>query len=794
MIKNNKLTAMLFLFTLTLFFSGCVKKEFDKPPVGTLPVGEVYTISQLRQMYADSGAYMINYDASVYAVVTMDESSGNIYKSAYIQDATDAVNLHKTAAGGLRIGDSIRVYLKNVVLSEYAGMFQLDNVNPDSNLVILATQKYRDPELVTIPDLLTGNYQGKLVKLNSVQFNSSELGKPYADADASANRNLEDCDGNSIIVRTSNYASFAETLVADGNGDFTAIAGDFNGTIQLYIRSLSEVNLTGERCTGGGGGGGGGGIITPVDEVDEHFDGAVDYENIAIDGWTNIAVAGDRSWTGKSFSDNKYAQATGYNSGLDDMETWLITPPVVNTSGDKKLTFKSAIAYWSHTGSDVPYTILASTDYDGSNFETANWTDITSMATLPDAGSSNYSWVESGEISLADFTGNVAIAFKYKGSDTESTSFTIDDVNISANGGGGGGGGGGNTITPVDEVNESFDGAVDYENISIDGWTNQVVAGTRAWTGKSFSDNKYAQATGYNSGLDDMETWLITPPVINTSGDLTLSFKSAIAYWTHTGTNVPYTILASTDFDGSNFETANWTDITSRAIMPDASSSNYTWVESGDISLSDFTGNVAIAFKYKGSDTESTSFTLDDVKISANGGGGGGGGGDVLPSLNETFDEYADYDSINKSGWSDIVVAGDRAWIAKTYSENKYAQATGYNSGLDDMETWMITPLVDNSAGDKALSFKTAMAYWAHTSNDPLEVYVSTDFDGTNFGSATWTQLSPTLPTSSSTNYEWVESGSVDLSSYVGNVAVAFKYKGSDTESTSIQIDDVVIE
>ena len=53
MIKNNKLTAILFFFALTLFFSGCVKKEFDKPPISELPVGQVYTISQLRQMYAD---------------------------------------------------------------------------------------------------------------------------------------------------------------------------------------------------------------------------------------------------------------------------------------------------------------------------------------------------------------------------------------------------------------------------------------------------------------------------------------------------------------------------------------------------------------------------------------------------------------------------------------------------------------------------------------------------------------------------------------------------------------------
>ena len=793
MIKNNKLTAILFFFALTLFFSGCVKKEFDKPPVSELPVGQVYTVSQLRQMYADSGAYMIDYDASVYGVVTMDESSGNIYKSAYIQDADDAVNLHKTSAGGLRVGDSIRVYLKNVVLSEYSGMFQLDNVNPDSNIVILANQKYREPELITISDVLTGNYQGKLVKFDSVQFAQSDLGKTYADANASANRNLEDCSGNSVIVRTSNYATFAETTLPEGKGDFTAIAGEFNGTIQLYIRSLSEINLTGDRCEGGGGGGGGD-VITPVESVDEHFDAAVDYENIAIDGWADITVAGDRAWQGKTFNTDKYAQATGYNSGLADMETWLITPPVINTSGDMKLSFKSAIAYWTHTGDNTPVTILASTDYDGSNFETATWTDITSMATMPNSGSSNYSWVESGDISLADFTGNVAIAFKYKGSDTESTSFQIDDVNISTNGGGGGGGGGGEVITPVESVDETFDNAVNYEDIAIDGWTNQTVAGDRAWQGKVYNTDKYAQATGHNSGLADMETWLITPPVINTSGDLTLSFSSAIAYWTHTGTNIPVTIMASTDYDGTNFETATWTDITSMATMPDASSTNYAWIESGDISLADFTGNVAIAFKYKGSDTESTSVELDNVKITSNGGGGGGGGGDVLTSLNETFDDAVDYDPIDFNGWSDYIVTGDRAWIGKTYSDNKYAQATGYGSGLDDMETWMVTPLVDNSAGDKTLSFKTAMAYWSHTSNDPLEVYVSTDFDGTNLETATWNQLSPILPTSSSTDYEWVESGSVDLSAYVGDVAVAFKYKGSDTESTTIQIDDVVIE
>ncbi len=588
------------------WLSGCVKDDFDIPPVGELPVGKVYTISELRQMYNDSGSIQINYDASVYATVTMDESTGNIYKSAYVQDAGDAVNLHKTGSGGLRVGDSIRVYLKGVVLSEYHGMFQLDNVDPDSNIVILATEKYVKPIDVTIPELNGGNFVGKLIRLENVQFNKTELGKTWADANSSANRTLEDCEQHTIIVRTSNYASFAEELIPEGNGEFVAIAGVYDATMQLYVRSLSEIILDGERCDDGGGGGGD--EIQPVSSVNEGFDAAVDYEDIALDGWSNIKVAGDRAWTGKSFNGNKYAQATGYNSGLDDMETWLITPPVINTDGDKKLSFKTAKAYWSHNDGNKPFAVLVSTDYNGTNFEAATWTDISDQLTLANQDTPDNQWVESGVLSLAGYTGNVCVAFKYKGSDSESTSYRIDDVTIS---------------------------------------------------------------------------------------------------------------------------------------------------KDGD---------------------------------------GGGGNEDVLPNLNETFDAYEAYDEINKDGWQDIIVAGDRAWIGKIYNENHYAQATGYNSGLDDMETWMITPLVDNTNGDKTLSFKSAQAYWAHGSDTPLEVYVSTDYDGTNFESANWTKLNPNLANSGNANYEWVESGDVDLSAYPGNVAIAFRYKGSDAQSTSISIDDVVIE
>ncbi len=595
-----KKLSVLLIAGIILFLGACVKQDFDKPPIGELPVGTVYTIAELRKMYVDSGAYQFpdTVDASVYATVTMDESSGNIYKSAYVQDAGGAVNLHFNQTGGVRVGDSIRVYLKGVILSEYHGMFQLDNVKNDSSIVILANERYIQPKTVTIAELNDGAYQAQLIRLDSVEFSQSELGKTWADPNNSANRQLEDCYDNQIVVRTSSYATFAADTLPDGKGDLVAIAGVYDETAQLYIRSLSEVNLTGERC----GGGGGGGTINPVDEVNETFESAENYTDIAIEGWSNIIVAGDRTWQGKVYNTDKYAQATGYNSGLSDMECWLITPPVKNQNGDKKLNFKSAMAYWVHEAGHQPLTVLASTDFDGSNFETATWTELSPV--LPDANGANYDWVESGEVSLADFTGNVAIAFKYKGSDTESTSIQLDNVVISANGGGGGQG--------VTSLDEDFSSLADYDPVSnIDGWGSFIINGSREWIAKSYNDNVYMQATSYNSN-EENEMWMTTPKIdLDAMTNPKFSFDNAVAYWTHDG----FEVYISTDFDGSNIESATWTKLD--CTIAGEGNANYEWISSGTIDLSGYSGQAYIGFKYTGDGNAglTASYQIDNVKL-----------------------------------------------------------------------------------------------------------------------------------------------------------------------------------
>ena len=62
-------------------------------------------------------AYEFTADASIYGTVTMDNETDNSYRTIYIQDATSAIAVFfKSGQGGVYIGDSIRIYLKDLIV------------------------------------------------------------------------------------------------------------------------------------------------------------------------------------------------------------------------------------------------------------------------------------------------------------------------------------------------------------------------------------------------------------------------------------------------------------------------------------------------------------------------------------------------------------------------------------------------------------------------------------------------------------------------------------------------------
>lgn len=247
--KKNKSYKKIFpavFLMLALAFSGC-EEEPDHPPVN-LP-DEVITIGELRELYAGQPVSFQN-NISIYATVSMDQSTGNIYRQAYVQDHTAAINLRVDFGDNISEGDSVRLGLRGAVLNSYNNMLQLDSMRYGINVITLGEGTPVTPKTVTISDIQGGGYQGQLVKLEEVQFALADLGKTFANpvTQMAENRMLQDCSTNQIIVRTSGFADFAGEQVPEGNGSLIAVVSQFGNIWQLLIRHPDELDMQGERC------------------------------------------------------------------------------------------------------------------------------------------------------------------------------------------------------------------------------------------------------------------------------------------------------------------------------------------------------------------------------------------------------------------------------------------------------------------------------------------------------------------------------------------------------------------
>ncbi len=404
-----------------LWMHGCIHDDFDDPPQTDVPTGDVMTLSELRDMF-DGSPVMFNDHASVYAIVTMDDKSGNIYRSAFVEDGTAAINLRLQAPGGIYQGDSVRINLKGTTLGSYQGMLQLDDVNVDQNIIKQGTGKSTEPLPVQLGQI-GPEHQARLIRLEGVQFRAGDVGQPFADSEnlLAMDRILEDCDGETVTVRTSGYANFADHPVPEGNGSLLAVVSQYRDNMQLYIRHIDEVKLDGERCDDQNDIG----DVDPVTSIDEDFQGYSNFDEIDQHGWNTIAEEGGRKWICRMFDGNHYAQATAFNSPDPNNIMWLVTPPVdLDAMVNPVFEFQTA---HEHLGHDAVHLYL-STDFDGSNPSEATWEELD--ARLVDQNDPFHTWIDSGVIDLDDYSGIVYIAWRYEGSHPDGTNGSVRVNNV----------------------------------------------------------------------------------------------------------------------------------------------------------------------------------------------------------------------------------------------------------------------------------------------------------------------------------------------------------------------------
>ena len=390
-----------------LAFASC-EKEPDSPPITSWTSDQFITVDSLRNWEMTSGPVSIDQDLAVYAIVTMDESSGNIYKQLYVQDHTAAIQVRLSASSDFKVGDSLRIDLNGAYLSEYAGVIQLDSIDPAKDIFRQSTGNVMNPEVKTI-DQITLADEGRLIKLENVQFQYSELSNTFADApnQSSKNRMIEDCSGNTMIVRTSGFASYAGTPLPTGNGSMVCIVNQFNGELQLILRSFNEIKLTEGRCPG----------QLLLKDFDDN--------SVTSGGWIVQQVIGTETWTTSTAggAPEPYGVIDNYNGGNTQTESWLISPALdLSNSSAADLSFENACNY---TGAALQ--LLVSTNYPGMGDPNGyTWTPLTATWST-----GSWAWVNSGTIDLSAYLqNNVRIAFKYIGSNSDGKTWEIDDIII----------------------------------------------------------------------------------------------------------------------------------------------------------------------------------------------------------------------------------------------------------------------------------------------------------------------------------------------------------------------------
>ena len=142
-------------------------------------------------------------------------------------------------------------------------------------------------------------------------------------------------------------------------------------------------------------------------------------------------------------------------------------------------------------------------------------------------------------------------------------------------------------------------------------------------------------------------------------------------------------------------------------------------------------------------------------------------------------------------GWTEVLEYGDSLWRIGSYQGNHYANANGYNH--PETADWLISPAFDlDSYNNVVLTFRTATKF----EGPILGVYFSDNYDSENpdFSDTTWSRLYGFEL--SQGNYEWVESGPINLDppTYSGaNCYIAFKYECTNEAAAAWEVDDIML-
>ncbi len=379
------------------------------------------SIQEIKNQY-DSGLTEITSEMNFDAVVTANDATGNLYKYVYLEDETGGIRLRLNKpdlylSPKYYVGEKLVIKAKNLYIDEVNGELHLGGLynnnlgnieEEDIYKHVFDTQENINvtSTILDIASLSTADI-GKLVTFENLEFTDADMEQAYAPGSGSTNRNLQDCNGNTIIVRTSSYADFASNTTPFGNGTITGILSIYNGTYQILLRNAGvDVSMDNDRCDGS---------VAPVNLFHDDFESG-------LSQWTATSISGSQVWYIDDFGGNNFAKMSGYAGGSNANEDWLISHAISLTGHAN---------YNLNLDSDQNYNgpaleAFISTDFSG-DVNSATWVPLP----IPLDPNGGWGFYNSGDYSLNDYADQtVYIAFKYTSTDSSSATWELDNIRV----------------------------------------------------------------------------------------------------------------------------------------------------------------------------------------------------------------------------------------------------------------------------------------------------------------------------------------------------------------------------
>ena len=269
---------------LLLVFTAACSDEFDQPPM-VVPTAEHHanmTIAEFKaKHWQDARNYIdtVTEDEIIHGWVTSSDESGNIYKNLYIMDESGqglTISINQNSLfNTYRIGQEIVIPMKGYFVGKYNGQQQLGypqwyeqgsaweatflpqamwesmvEINGLPNPSMIDTLDIDLADIYGKSDVESQlKYQARLVRINDVSFSEANGVATYVEGDANTNRTLIDDNNRTLLVRNSNYADFKNDVLPEGKLDVVGLLYFYGTNWQLYLRSVSDVIVSGAGGT-----------------------------------------------------------------------------------------------------------------------------------------------------------------------------------------------------------------------------------------------------------------------------------------------------------------------------------------------------------------------------------------------------------------------------------------------------------------------------------------------------------------------------------------------------------------